>query len=105
MTPRKPQPKAGQQPVTEPPKFWNGTVQRNRIKLENWIDEQFDFLLQATALIVVYPIMRVLRYTEVGHSGFWDIMDKLHEIGAVLTFGLWIFGGVRRRLATEMKDE
>ncbi len=87
------------------PPFWAGIFQRNRIKLDKWIDEQFDFLLQSAGLAVVYPVMRALRYYGIGEAGFWDIMQDLHEVGAVLIFGCWIFGMVRHRYASSMKDE
>ena len=89
----------------EQPTFLGGIAERCRTRLEGWIDEQFDFILQVFALVVVYIGIRLLRYYQIGTPWFLGALETLHEIAALLIFACWLFGMVRRRYAAAVEDE
>jgi uncharacterized membrane protein len=78
--------------------FWSEIATRNKDRLQSWISEQFEFLLQLATVTIAYGFFRALR--AIGVEGdFLDIMDKLDKGAIVLVFGLFLFGVVRRAFA------
>jgi hypothetical protein len=75
--------------------FWARLLERNRPRVESWIDDQCEFLLQATTLLVVYGVFRFLRYVSVSGS-LLDLMEAIHQIAAVLVFTRFMYSIVRR---------
>jgi hypothetical protein len=84
--------------------FWSEITTRNKALLQNWISEQFEFLLQFSAVTFAYVVFRILRALGV-ESDFLDLLDKLDKGAIVIVFGLFLLGVVRRAAVNTFASE
>ena len=70
-------------------------LQRNSARLEGWIGDQFEYLLQIASVVIAYGAFRFLRL--IGLTGWViDLLELMDRIAMVLVFGRFLLSVVRR---------
>ena len=77
--------------------FWSDFLKRNP-RVESWLDDQQEFLLQMASLALAYAVFRILRAIGVPD---WVVstLETLDHIAIILVFGMFLLGVVRRAFA------
>jgi hypothetical protein len=75
--------------------FWSRIVDRNKQRLESWISDQFEYVLQAATLVFAYGVFKGLRLIKINN---WviDVLEPADQIAVVLVFLRFLFSTVRR---------
>ena len=75
--------------------FWSRIVERNAPRLESWITDQFEYLLQVATVTIAYATFSGLRW--IGLAGWViDILEPADRIAIVLVFLRFLYSVVRR---------
>jgi hypothetical protein len=75
--------------------FWSEVLERNRARVESWIDDQLEYLLQMTSVVVAYGAFKALRLLRV-EGWVIDLLELLDRIAIVLVFARFLYSVVRR---------
>lgn len=82
--------------------FWSTIVARNRSILQNWLSEQFEFLLYLTGLVLAFAVFRLLKFIGVEVS-LVELLEKLDNCAIVVVFGLFLVRVIRQSLAATFR--
>jgi hypothetical protein len=74
--------------------FWSEIAAQNRARIQSWISDQLEYLLQVTSLTVALLVFRLLRAGF--QSDLVDLFEKLDHVTIVIVFGCFLVGTVRR---------
>ena len=74
--------------------WWQEFLDRNP-RVQSWLSDQEDFLLQMASLALAYAVFRILRAIGVPD---WVVstLETLDHIAIILVFGAFLLGVVRR---------
>lgn len=78
--------------------FWSGILERNKPRLESWIDDQFEYLLQIASVALAYGIFALLRIIGIAGT-LIDVLELMDRIAIVLVFGRFLYSVIRRAFA------
>lgn len=76
------------------PSFWSKFLTRNP-RLQSWLSDQEEFLLQIASVVIAYLAFRVLRAIGVAD---WVVgtLERLDHVAIILIFVLFLLGVLRR---------
>jgi hypothetical protein len=78
--------------------FWSRIREKNSSRVESWIADQLEYLLQIASVAIAYGAFGFLRI--IGIAGWVvDVLETMDRIAIVLVFGRFIFSVVRRAFA------
>lgn len=78
-----------------PTSFWARIVQRNAPRLESWIADEFEYLLQVAAVTMAYATFKGLRFIKM-NGWVIDILEQADRIAVVLVFLRFLYSVIRR---------
>ncbi len=78
--------------------FWSEIEARVKPKLQSWVSDQLEYLLQLASVAVAYAGFAAMRV--MGMQGWvLDVLETMDRIAVILVFGLFLFNVVRRAAA------
>ena len=80
------------------PAFWSEFKQRNAPGFQSWLSDQREFLLQMASVSIAFLAFKFLRIIGVP-DWIISIFESLDHLAAILVFGLYIIGVLRRSVA------
>jgi hypothetical protein len=85
------------------PSFWTTIVAKNRQRLQVWLSEQFEFLLQISSLVIAFGAFNGLRILGVdGWLVNW--LEKLDNCMIFSVFILFLIRIARAALTVTLKS-
>lgn len=81
--------------------FLSAIVTRNRLRLQDWLSEQFEFFLQMSSLVIAFGVFKGLRVLNL-EAWLVDWLEKLDECAVILVFALFLMRVVRQAAALVM---
>jgi hypothetical protein len=75
--------------------FWSGFLERNRARIESWIDDQLEYLLQITSVVFAFGVFKGLRLIRI-EGWVIDLLELMDRIAIVLVFARFLYSVVRR---------
>jgi hypothetical protein len=83
--------------------LWSRIVERNAARLESWVDDQLEYLLQIGSVVIAYSTFRGLRLIQI--SGWViDLLEMMDRCAIVVVFGRFIYSVVRRAVTPTEKS-
>lgn len=72
-------------------------------KLESWVLEQSEFILQMATLLVAYLVFLMLRRFKV-EGQLIDLLDGMDRVAIAIVFARFLYGNIRRAFATKENE-
>ncbi len=82
--------------------FWSTIFARNRSRLQSWLSEQLEFLLQIASVVIAFGVFKGLRFLDLD-GWLVDWLEKLDDCAAILVFALFLIRVVRQSFALTME--
>lgn len=77
--------------------FWPDIVGRNKVLFENWLSEQFEFLLQIASVAIANILFQALHLLGL-QKWLIDFLEELDSCAIILVFALFLITVVRRAI-------
>lgn len=75
--------------------FWLRITKRSLPRIESWIQDQCEYLLQIASVVIALVVFKGLRI--MGLTGWViDVLEVMDRIAIVLVFGRFLFSVIRR---------
>jgi hypothetical protein len=75
--------------------FWSRVLERNAPRVESWITDQLEYLLQIASVVIAYAAFRGMRI--IGMAGWViDLLELMDRVAIVLVFGRFLYSVIRR---------